>query len=85
MKYLVAVAVLLCLSNFALAVEEEENFRIMDTDRNGVIDREEAAVNPNLAHKFETTDSNADGMVTFSEFLTASVQTDASPEEEEAE
>ncbi len=85
MKYLVAIAVLLFFSSPALADEEEQNFRTIDTDRNGVIDREEAAVNPDLAHKFETTDRNADGMVTFSEFLTASVETDASPEQEEAE
>ena len=54
----------------ALACDEKahKSFDTLDSDRNGVVTREELATETKLLTRFELADSDQDGMLTYSEF-----------------
>jgi len=48
--------------------DRPEAFRILDTDKDGFLSRQEAAVEPEVAANFDRADRNRDGKLSFAEY-----------------
>ena len=56
------------LTPMLLAAGESDRFDLLDTNQDGVIDRQEAAVDPEVAEAFDEIDTAGNDMITPEEF-----------------